>query len=537
MVEQRGSKMIRTFINPDYSQIPLHADNGGIRRVAEGMMEHFHKFGVEVVHYPSEAEVIINHGSALLDIPGVPNISVSHGLYWSRQPWGEGTHDVNRLVVESMRHSVAWTVPSEWVNVAVRRGGLFYPEVVYHGVDANQFTPSLTNGGYVLWNKLRQDFVSDSGDMQKLAQRMTHRQFVSTIGRQDDNVTLVGKVSHKEMQKLVAEAGVYLSTARETFGIGTLEAMACGVPIVGWDWGGTAEIVVNGQTGYLAYPGDYAGLAECVDRCFAERDRLSQNAIADVKARWGWEARIEQYANIVKRVHANWYAPDVPKVSVLITAYKLDQYLPACIESVIQQTHQDFECIVVDDAQLKSTETIVRDYAQRDARVRYVPTPHNFGLVGARNYGFTISRGRYIRHLDADDFLALNALELEVTALDKDRGTDIVYGHLEVVHEDGSQIKDSKGNVQRGGWPAQDFNWYAQMAHLNQLPSCVMARRTVYERAGGYRERMTRNEDAEFWCRVTSLGLRAEKFTQAVTYYHRDRNDSKGAKEWATEGA
>ena len=63
-----------------------------------------------------------------------------------------------------------------------------------------------------------------------------------------------------------------------------------------------------------------------------------------------------------------------------------------------------------------------------------------------------------------------------------------------------------------------------------------MARREVYERSGGYRERMVRNEDAEFWSRVTSLGMRAKKFTQAVTYFHRERADSKGAMEWAKEG-
>jgi len=63
-----------------------------------------------------------------------------------------------------------------------------------------------------------------------------------------------------------------------------------------------------------------------------------------------------------------------------------------------------------------------------------------------------------------------------------------------------------------------------------------MARREVYERSGGYRERMRRQEDAEFWCRVTSLGFRAKKFTQAVTYYHRERHDSKGAVEWDKEG-
>lgn len=527
--------MTRVFIFPDYSNTAPQKDNGGIKRVITSMAEHLPKFGVEVVHNPREADVINNHGGSLVEVPGIPMVNSCHGLYWSRQPWGAGYQEVNEQVVESMRRSVAITVPSQWVNTAVRRGGYFYPETVLHGVNYNEFVPSQTNGGYVLWNKLRADYVSDPEDMQKLAALLPSRKFVTTIGRETPNVTVTGAAPYLAMQKMVAEAGVYLSTVRETFGIGILEALACGIPVAGFDWGGNSEIIVQGQTGWLAPPGDYAALAECVERCFADRQRLSQNAIYDVHARWGWERRIEQYANIFKRVHARYSAP-APKVSVLVTAYKLDTYLPACLDSVQQQTFKDFECIVVDDAQLQSTEMIVRDYARQDSRFTYVPTPNNFGLPGARNFGLSISKGRYIRHLDADDYLAQNALELEVDALDKDRGTDIVYGHLEVVREDGSRFLDKAGNPVRGGWPSEQFDWYQQMSHKNQLPSCAMARREVFERSGGYRERMVRNEDAEFWCRVTSLGMRAKKFTQSITYFHRERNDSKGAMEWAKEG-
>ena len=528
--------MIKLYIGPDYYNVPPHADNGGIRRVVEAQVQHLPKFGVEVIHNPDHADVIMNHGGMLVERSGIPNIHVGHGLYWSRQPWGDNFQEVNELVVESMRHSVAWTAPSEWVSRAIRRGGYWYPEVVYHGVDANQFHPAETNGGYVLWNKARADYVSNPDDMMTLARRLQNRMFKTTIGHPETNVSILGNVSHNEMQTLVANAGVYLSTVRETFGIGVLEALACGIPVAGFDWGGNSEIIVQGETGWLAPPGDFKALAECVERCFADRARISRNAVEDVRARWGWEPRIKQYANIIHRVHHEYNVVERPKVSVLVTAYKLDAYLPKCLDSIHAQTMQDFECLVIDDAQLESTKTLVRSYAARDNRIRYCPTPENMGLPGARNYGHSISNGRYVRHVDADDFLAENTLALEVAALDQFRGLDVVYGHLEVVNEDGSQITDRSGEVARGTWPAEKFSWYQQMSHLNQLPSCAMARREVYERSGGYRTRMKRNEDAEFWCRVSSLGFRIQKFTQAVTYYHRERADSKGATEWKTEG-
>lgn len=527
--------MIRAYISPDYTGVPEHADRGGIRRVVEAQTKYLPQFGIEVVHNPREAQVIINHGAMLTEFPGVPSVHTNHGLYWSRQPWGDGMFEVNAQVVESMRHAVAWTAPSEWVNRAIRRGGYWYPETVYHGVDINDFQLG-ENQGYVVWNKARADFVSDPSDMMKVAYIMQNRQFWSTIARPADNIKILGTVPHDEMKRIVANAGIYLSTVRETFGIGTLEAMACGVPVAGFDWGGNSEIIIQGQTGYLAPVGDYQALAECIEKCFAERDRLSANCIEDIRTRWKWEPRIEQYANIIKRVHARYNEHAGPKVSVIVTAYKLDAYLPKCLDSVMAQTYKDFECIVVDDAQLKSTEMIVREYAARDKRIHYRATPNNFGLVGSRNYGLSISGGRYIRHVDADDFLAENALELEATSLDNNKGLDIVYGHIQVVGEDGNPVLDSRGVAVRSGWPLDKFNWYQQLAHLNQIPSCMMARREVFERSGGYRERMRRQEDAEFNCRVTSLGFRAEKITQAVTYFHRQRNDSKGEVEWKEQG-
>lgn len=519
--------MIKVFISK--------SANDGILRVIEAQYEHLPKFGIQPTENIEEADIICNHGTMLDERPGVPSVAICHGMYWSRQPWDDGFQDVNRGVVETMRHAVAWTAPSEWVNRAIRRGGFWYPEVVYHGVDGDKFVPSNTHEDYVLWNKARADLVSNPNDMMHLAEFMPNREFRSTIGYASKNLKILKPMPHLEMKQTVSQAGVYLSTARETFGIGTLEALAYGVPVAGWRWGGTEEIIIQGETGYLATPGDYQELSECVELCYAHRERLSKNAIEDARTRWKWEPRIQQYADIFKRVYAKWYT-QTPKVSVIVTAYKLDKFLPQCLDSIMRQTYKDFECLVVDDALSESTKAIVGEYEKRDNRIRYITPPQNLGLPGARNFGLSRSVGKYIRHLDADDFLADNALGLETNALDEDRGIDIVYGHLEVVRTDGSRVVQN-GEPVRSGWPEDKFNWYRQMAHLNQLPSCVMARREVYERSGGYRERMKRNEDAEFWCRVTSLGFRAKKFTQAVTYYHRERNDSKGVVEWSTEGS
>lgn len=526
--------MIRVYISPDWPE--NSTETGGIRRVASAQVQYLGNFGIEVVHNPDQAHIIANHGGMLVSRPGVPSVNHNHGLYWSRQKWGDNFLQVNQECIESMCRAAEVTAPSEWVSDSIRRGALIYPKVVYHGVSTDDFKPAASHGNYVVWAKARADAVSDPNDMIRVAQLLLNRKFVTTFGFRTENVEVVGELPYANMNKIVAEAGVYLSTVRETFGIGTLEALACGVPVAGFDWGGNSEIIIHGVTGYLAPPGDYVALAECIERCFAERETLSRNCIEDARTRWQWEPRIEQYANIFKRVYRKYYEREnKPKVSVIVTAYKLDQYLPACLDSISKQEFKDFECLVVDDAQLKSTEMIVADFSKRDPRIRYVPTPHNMKLSGARNFGFSQASGLYIRHMDADDILLENALTLEATALERDPGTHIAFGHLEVINEDGSRVLQN-GKVERSGWPGNEFNWFQQMAHLNQLPSTCMVKREVFERSGGYRERMKRAEDAEFWCRVTSLGFRAKKVTQAVTMLHRQRNESKGATEWKEEG-
>ncbi len=527
--------MIKVFIHPNWYDTP-DAAHGGIRRVWENQIKYLPEFSIELVRNPDEADVIANHGGDLLTRPGIPTVNHCHGLCWSRYNWTSGFEQINAMVIEAMRHAVAHTAPSEWVATSLRRGMLIYPEVIYHGINVEEWEHNEENGGYILWNKARQDFVSNPVDMNEVAKLLPHRKFVSTFGKPTDNVKIIGKVPYEEMKLIVKKASVYLATARETMGINTLEALGAGVPVGGFKWGGTNEIIIDGITGYLAAPGNYDELAECIEKCIAERERLSENAKQDAKENWRWLPKIKQYADLYKSV-ARYYNNPRPKVSVLVSAYNNDKYLPECLDSVAKQTQRDFECIIIDGAEQETTKNIVLDYASKDNRFKYRRTKGNLGLTGSRNFGLEQAKSLYIRHLDADDLLMPNALELESDALDKDWGIHIAYGHLENINEDGSRDLEDNGDVKRYGWPSDQFSWRAQMAHRNQLPSTVMVRRSVYERSGGYRARITRNEDAEFWCRVTSLGFRAKKITQAVTLQHRMRQDSKGAVEWREHGS
>jgi len=157
------------------------AAHGGIRRVWEAQEKYLPDFGIEVVGDAEEADVINCHGTALVTKPNVPTINSNHGLYWNRYDWPDWAHEANGRVVESMSASVFHTAPSLWVANAIRRGMLVYPEVVYHGVDPDEWTPSKDWEPFVLWNKARKDIVSNPQDMQELAKYLPDVEFKTTL--------------------------------------------------------------------------------------------------------------------------------------------------------------------------------------------------------------------------------------------------------------------------------------------------------------------------------------------------------------------
>lgn len=507
---------MRVYIDPIYNA-PDQAD-GGIRRVVSAQQQYLPDYGVQVVGDVREADLIANHGAAVTEWPGIPMVCHNHGLMWSDYNFGDWGESVNRAVIESMIRATAVTAPSEWVAHAISRGMLVKPEVIYHGVDALSWAHDKPSMGYVLWNKARADQVSDPSDMNDVASLLPDVPFLSTFGDPSPNVRVFGAIPYDDMRGVVQQAGVYLATARETFGIGTLEALAAGVPVVGWKYGGQQEIVVEGETGYLVEYGDYIGLASAIERALEDRPRLSANARADAVARWGWQGRVAQYAALYERVLSAYRTPR-PKVSVIVTCYNLARYLNDAVHSVVNSTMTDWECIIVDDCSDDETQKLGKQWA-KDERITYLKTPENLKLSGARNYGWQHAKGRYLIFLDADDMLERNALDQLSNALDQRSDLHIVYGRLDTINDYGQDRK-------RNPFPSGEYSWHAQLAHLNQLPYASMMRREVMERSGGYRARDWRSEDAALWCRLTSFGFRAALVTEDTTLIYRMRGDSK----------
>ena len=113
----------------------------------------------------------------------------------------------------------------------------------------------------------------------------------------------------------------------------------------------------------------------------------------------------------------------MPTISVLIPVYKVEKYLPRCIDSVLAQSFTDWEMILVDDGSPDRSGMICDDYAARDSRIRVIHKK-NTGLYGARNAGLDCARGDWIAFVDSDDWLHRDYLKALLSGTTED--TDVV---------------------------------------------------------------------------------------------------------------
>jgi len=107
---------------------------------------------------------------------------------------------------------------------------------------------------------------------------------------------------------MVQGAGVYLSLSKETFGIGAIEALSAGVPVLGYDYGGNKITVKHGENGYLARPGDIDDLAEGLSYCVKHRTVLSGNARESMRP-FTWESAVEKVAAVYNKALETDYRP------------------------------------------------------------------------------------------------------------------------------------------------------------------------------------------------------------------------------------
>ena len=134
---------------------------------------------------------------------------------------------------------------------------------------------------------------------------------------------------------------------------------------------------------------------------------------------------------------------NTPLISVVIPVYKVEEYLDRCVQSVVGQSYENLEIILVDDGSPDGCGAMCDAWAQKDARIR-VRHQRNAGLGAARNRGVEMAAGEYVSFVDSDDYIAPDAIELLLRLL-RDQNVEIACGDCCDVGRDAFAVFDRSG--------------------------------------------------------------------------------------------
>jgi glycosyltransferase involved in cell wall biosynthesis len=192
----------------------------------------------------------------------------------------------------------------------------------------------------------------------------------------------------------------------------------------------------------------------------------------------------------------------LPEISIIIPTYNYGRFIGRALNSVLSQSYQDYEIIVVDDASTDDTKKIVGQYD--DLRMRYIKHKVNCGPSKTRNTGIEASKGMYIAFLDSDDTWMPKKIESQIEVFRK--GPDnlgVVYTSMKIFDESMSKTFSPPPSTCRG----QVLLQLLTANHLGGGSSAVMIKRECFNKAGLFDISIRGNEDWDMWIRLACFYL------------------------------
>ncbi|AMK75093.1 MULTISPECIES: glycosyltransferase family 2 protein [Methylomonas] len=185
-----------------------------------------------------------------------------------------------------------------------------------------------------------------------------------------------------------------------------------------------------------------------------------------------------------------------PRVTVIMPTYNRKKFIGEAIQSVLDQSFQDFELIVVDDGSTDQTSEVVQAFVSE--KIKYI-YQSNCGRSNARNRALSLARGYYIAFLDSDDLYLPEKLALQIDYMDTHPDIGMIYTSAYCINESGERIKD-KYDAVVSGWIYEHIAFFVPVTIT--LPT-VMVRKQVFDKAGVFDEKMDRFEDTDMWRRIS----------------------------------
>ena len=212
-----------------------------------------------------------------------------------------------------------------------------------------------------------------------------------------------------------------------------------------------------------------------------------------------------------ENIHVDVKTSKMPLVSIICPCYNVAEFLSQTLDSVMAQSYDAWECIIVDDGSSDETAQIATEYSSKDNRFKYV-YQENKGLAGARNTGVKNSSGKYILPLDGDDLIDGSYISKAVEALENDDELKLVYSL--------ARFFGAKSAI----WRLRNYSYSKLLLGNIIFCSCVY-RRSDYDRVQGYDENLPVYEDWDFLIRMLYSEGKVFRIPE-IMFFYRTRQGS-----------
>lgn len=231
--------------------------------------------------------------------------------------------------------------------------------------------------------------------------------------------------------------------------------------------------------------------------------------------------RVRRWSNNAghQDVHICKYMKTQPLVSVLLPVYNAEKYLAEAIQSILDQSYQNFEFLIIDDGSVDRSVDIASTFGQDDQRIRLMRHSINQGLVAALNLGLDLAQGDYIARMDADDISLPDRLERQVEYMETHPETGVLGCNIQYMDENGNLVY------------LPDFSFHGDLAirwnlfFINPFSHpAVMMRKSIIDRYKlRYDPRAEHVEDYEYWGRFLHVS-KGENLNDILLHYrlHQD---------------
>lgn len=195
---------------------------------------------------------------------------------------------------------------------------------------------------------------------------------------------------------------------------------------------------------------------------------------------------------------------EMPMVSVICLCYNQERFVEAAIQSVLNQTYQNIQLIVVDDASTDNSVNVINVVINSYPDIKFLALSENLGNCKAFNQGLALTTGSFIIDLAADDVLLPNRIEKGVQVLvEKGQPYGVHFSDAEIISEDGAHLYNHSSRFPHQTIP--QGNTYSEIIKRYFIcPPTVMFSRQVADVLGGYDETLS-YEDFDFWIRSSRV--------------------------------